>query len=224
MNHYKLVTLQDALHQSGCKLSAKHTSGSQNMHSVDTVICKGQHKWTQEFKNPMGGYGMYRGQHFLSFTDDYFGFVQTYEHDRGGHVDQFLQVLDFQGNVCWSYAGNDLDLLQGVVSSDKLWLLHSDQKKLANSSSSYSKILVQLDLASGRADFHEALISLKHLEVGNTDLQEWLEVYGNPAKVVISEKRGEVMVQFGARSQQGNAPQKIKMTFGALLEQVRHKN
>jgi len=222
MNVFQLVFPQESLNQARCKLSAEHISGSQNGHNVDTVTCKGKHQWTQDFKNPMGGYGMYHGFHFLSFTKDYFGFVQTYEHDRGGHVDQFLHVLDFQGNMHWSYACSELDLSQGIVSSDKLWLLHSNTRKLdpVPSSTFYSKILLQLNLASGQEDFHQALTLLKHLEALNPDLQEWLEVYGNPAEVEWLEKRGEILIQLAARAQQGNTPQKIKIAFGELLEYV----
>lgn len=78
----------------------------------------------------MGGYGMYHSIHFLSLTDNYLGFVQTYEHERGGHIDQFLHVLDFQGNLHWSFSCDGLDLNQGVMSSSKLWLFHADTHKL----------------------------------------------------------------------------------------------
>jgi len=222
MKSFKHILSQESLNQAKCKLSAEHISGSQNSQSIDTITCKGKHKWTQEFKNPMGGYGMFRGIHFLSFTSDYFGFVQIYEHDRGGHVDQFLHMLDIQGNLCWSFACSDLDLSQGVTSTSKLWLFHSDIRKLVNKPSPtfYSKILVQLDLASGQEDFHQAFTLLTDLEGHKPDLQEWLEVYSNPAKVELLEKRGEVLIQFAVRSSQGNTPQKIKMAFGELLEYV----
>ncbi|OJJ17552.1 hypothetical protein BKI52_27200 [marine bacterium AO1-C] len=218
----KLITPQESLNHSKHKLSAEHTSGSQNSQSLDTITCKGKYQWSQAFKNPMGGYGMYHRLHFLSLTDEYFGFVQTYEHERGGHVDQFLHVLDFQGNLHWSFAGSDLDLHQGVVYTDKLWLFHSDIRKLeaVPSPSFYSKILVQFDIASGQQDFHRAITQLKHLERLNPDLQDWLEVYGNPAKIELLEKRGEILIQLMARSQKGNTPQKIKMAFGEFLAYV----
>lgn len=223
MNTFKIVYPQETLHHSGCKLSFEHISNGQYWQIQDKIICNGKNKWNEEFVNPMKGYGMYHGLHFLELTNQYFGFVQTYEHSRGGHVDEFLHILDFKGNLQWSFHCSGLDTKSVLTSSDKLWLLHTDGQKLAflpENRSYYRNILVQLDMKTGQEDFHLAFNQLKNFDRVSPDLKEWLDVYENSFQVMFLVKRGEAILEFSAWEQKGTLPDKMKVTFKGFLQKL----
>ena len=73
---------------------------------------------------------MFRENTLLDLGDDFIGVVQHYEHDRGGHTDPFLSVFSASGEPLWSFFERTTNLAHGLISRDRLWLLHSNTDRL----------------------------------------------------------------------------------------------
>ncbi len=119
---------------------------------IDTVICTGRKTWQVPLKCTMGGDGMFVDSWFLNLNKC-IGFVQSYEHSRGGHTDPTLTLLNFDGSIHGvvdrERAASRFDV--AVYDEHKLWFLHRDDREFraAGLPNFTGTCLMQIDLATG---------------------------------------------------------------------------
>lgn len=191
----KLAKSTKELHKNGNFLQTRHEDFADG--GVDTLICSGDSSWQVPVKCSMAGYGMFMAS-WLFNMGKYIGFVQLYEHSRGGHRDPSVTLIDWSGTprgTVYRYAG---DFEIAAFDDNKLWLLHTDARQyrsegLANFTGS---CLMQIDLATGIVEKEtpiqvtEKFIASQHLSHG------WLTTIGLSAlDVRFSQPSDQVMLE-----------------------------
>lgn len=163
---------------------------------VDTLECTGSNAWQVPVKCVMAGYGMFRANWLLDLGE-YIGFVQLYEHSRGGHADPAITIVDLEGAVrgtIYRYAG---DFEVAAYSDQKLWLLHRDgrghrEAGLANSSGS---CLMQIDLATGTIESETPIQVSAEFFQSQQLAHGWLTSIGlSSLRVAFSEAKEQVVL------------------------------
>lgn len=147
-----LAKAEKALTKNGNHFEMRHEDFNDG--GVDTLICIGANNWQVSVKCSMMGYGMFRATWLLDLGD-YLGFVQLYEHSRGGHTDPTITIIDYTGSVRGTidrYAG---DFEAAAFDEKKLWLRHSDAReyRAAGLPNFTGTCLMQIDLATGKVEW-----------------------------------------------------------------------
>lgn len=164
---------------------------------LDTLYCTGQNNWEIAVKNSMMGYGMFVDA-WLFDLDAYVGFVQLYEHSRGGHVDPSVTIADHKGTLLGTidrYAG---DFRYAAFDAHKLWLLHSDARehRQAGLPDFTGSCLMQIDLAAGRLEREIPIQVTADFIKGQKLAHGWLTGIGLRAlHVKFAEHEGEVVLE-----------------------------
>jgi len=191
------ITLTKAaktLTRNGNHLAMAHEDFSDG--GVDTLICSGAQNWRVSVKCSMMGYGMFVAAWLLDLGD-YIGFVQLYEHSRGGHTDPTITIVDYEGAIHGTiprYAG---DFESAAFDDKKLRLRHTDSREYRASGlpNFTGACLMQIDLDSGEVESEtpiqvsEKFIASQHLT------HDWLTNIGLSAmRVTFAEAAGEVVI------------------------------
>ncbi|MFO1478946.1 MAG: hypothetical protein U1F40_01960 [Turneriella sp.] len=147
----KLTRAAETLEKLGNRLTMKHEDFDDG--GVDTLICAGKNQWQVAVKCSMMGYGMFIDNWLLDLGD-YIGFVQLYEHSRGGHTDPSITIVDYTGAVHCTiprYAG---DFETAAFDDNKLWLRHTDAReyRAAGLPNFTGTCIMQIDLQSGSVE------------------------------------------------------------------------
>ncbi|AFM12628.1 hypothetical protein [Turneriella parva] len=151
MNPIKLARAQETLAIGGSALKVQHEDFDDG--GVDTLVSSGAQNWGVPVKCFMQGYGMFVANWLLDLGD-YIGFVQLYEHSRGGHTDPSITIVGHDGTTFGRidrYAG---DFEIAAFNDKYLWLLNRDGREyreagLANFTGS---CLMQIELATGTVE------------------------------------------------------------------------
>lgn len=205
-----LARAADSLSKNGSHLNMGHENFSDG--GVDTLICNGAHNWRVAVKCSMMGYGMFIATWLLDLGD-YIGFVQLYEHSRGGHTDPTITIIDYAGAVHGTidrYAG---DFETAAFDQKNLWLRHTDAREhrasgLANFTGT---CLMQIDLKSGKVEreipvqVSEKFFTSQHLT------HAWLTKIGLSAlRVVLTESAAQVVLDVSVVNYQRDAQLKYE--------------
>jgi hypothetical protein len=218
MNAIRLARAQKTLAITGSTLTVQHEDFNDG--GVDTLVSSGAQNWSVPVKCSMQGYGMFLAT-WLFDLGDYIGFVQVYEHSRGGHADPSITIVGHDGATFGRidrYAGE----FEIAAFNDKyLWLLNRDGREyreagLANFTGS---CLMQIDLATGALESDrpiqvpEKFFTSQHLAHG------WLTNVGLSAlRVVFAEVAGQVVLDVSVVNYQRDAQQKYESLQIPLVE------
>lgn len=147
---------------------------------IDTIFCFGKNEWSIDVECKMGSYGMFIDAWLLDLGNDVIGFVQLYEHSRGGHTDPTISIIKFDGTLIgihYQYAG---DMFQAAYSKDKLWILHKDHRLSAQQDrQKYSgTLLMEMDLTNAQVNFHKPLYLPQNFSDENKPEFAWLQSIG----------------------------------------------
>lgn len=139
------------LAKNGNSLTMRHEDFSDG--GVDTLTCAGKNTWQVSVKCSMLGYGMFI-DNWLFDLGNFIGFVQLYEHSRGGHTDPSITIVDYTGAVHGTiprYAG---DFETAAFDDNKLWLRHTDAReyRAAGLPNFTGTCIMQIDLQSGSVE------------------------------------------------------------------------
>lgn len=190
-----LTKAAETLSKDGSRLTIGHEDFSDG--GVDTLICTGQKNWRVPVKCSMMGYGMFVAAWMLDLGD-YIGFVQLYEHSRGGHTDPTITLVDYEGAVHGTiprYAG---DFDTAAFDDKKLWLRHRDGReyRAAGLPNFTGACLMQIDLETGVVE-SETPIQVPQKFIASQHLAyAWLTDIGLSAmRVIFTEVAGQVVLE-----------------------------
>jgi hypothetical protein len=184
------------------QLTTKHADSSSG--GIDILIYAGKKNWQVEIKNFMGHYGHFWESAIFDFGN-YFGFVQWYEHTRGGHNDASVSIIDKTGNLLGTHDQSAGNFNVAACTKEKVWLLHRDSRiyqnqKLSNFSGS---VLVMIDLEMGMVEKHIPIQVPDHFFEHQNLKQEWLTQIGlTGIEVKFCEFENEVCLEFAIANYQ----------------------
>lgn len=190
----RLAQANSELEQNRCKLQVKHEDFSDG--GVDTLVCSGEKSWQVGVKTSMSGYGMFMGS-WLFDLGWCIGFVQLYEHSRGGHRDPSISIIDFDGalrGTVYRYSG---DFSTAAFDEKRLWLLHTDRRQysegpLRNFSGS---CLMQINLATGKVESEKPIRVPERFFASQHLAHSWLTTIGLSAlHVAIAQAANQVVL------------------------------
>lgn len=151
----KLLLPQDEIRFKSSKVTSVHID------DVDLLESVGDETWLLEFDNPMGSYGMFIVTQLFQIDENLMGFVQAYEHSRGGHIDDIFHLVDKKGKTHWSYYGFAHKMHMLVVDKSNIWVIHRDFRKIGLKLNVFTQkevgILAQIKIANGEVS-HKGLV------------------------------------------------------------------
>jgi hypothetical protein len=196
---------EKTLSRNGHSLTTRHEDFSDG--GVDTLTCNGTNSWQVSVKSSMMGYGMFIATWLLDLGS-YIGFVQLYEHSRGGHKDPAITIVDYSGLVRGTidrYAG---DFETAAFNETKLWLRHTDAReyRAAGLPNFTGASLMQIDLATGRVESETPIQVPGNFMAAQQLAHGWLTTIGLSAmRVNFAEQADQVVLDVSVVNyQQGN--------------------
>jgi len=199
---HNLSKAEETLSKNGCRLTCEHEDFSDG--GVDTLVCAGSHNWRVAVKCSMMGYGMFVATWLLDLGD-YIGFVQLYEHSRGGHTDPTITIVDYAGAVHGTLACYAGDFETAAFDKQKLYLRHRDGReyRAAALTNFTGSCLMKIDLASGKVE-NEMPIQVSEKFFASQHLaHSWLTQIGlSPMRVGFAQNAGQVLLDVSVVSYQ----------------------
>lgn len=147
----------------------------------------------------MGHYGHFWDADIFDLGN-YFGFVQDYEHTRGGHSDSTISIINHEGKLILTHDQPYGQFRSAAFSKEKIWLLHRDTKYFQNQKPSNfcGTSLIQINFASDK-NVEQIPICIPEKFYKGLELEtDWISNIGFEivqAKFVESDKK--VCLEFG---------------------------
>jgi|GEM_PF-6048734 len=219
-----LTKAAETLSKHGSRLTIEHEDFSDG--AVDTLVCSGAKSWRVPVKCTMMGYGMFIAAWLLDLGD-YIGFVQLYEHSRGGHTDPTITLVDYAGAVYGTiprYAG---DFEAAAFDDQKLWLRHTDAReyRAAGLPNFTGTCLMQIDLKTGNVESETPIQVPKQYIASQRLAHSWLTEIGLSAlRVTFAEVAGEVVLDVSVvnyQREQGRDYESLQIPLSDFLESKR---
>lgn len=217
---YKVAKAEKSLNRNNYQLSCEHEDFTDG--GVDTLICQGEKNWRVPVKCSMRGYGMFVAT-WLFDLGHYIGFVQLYEHARGGHTDPTITIIDHESAVYSTidrYAG---EFETAVFDENYLYLRHRDARKYrAEELPNFTgTCIMQIELKTGKVLREIPVQTSEKFFSSQRLLQAWLNNVGlSSLQVAFAEAALGVVLDISVVNYQrvkGHAYESLQIPFVDFL-------